>query len=269
MRALLLTLLLTLAGCGGPAPSASEQQRQEPAPIAFDNAALGDRAALLSHGERLTRVLGCRGCHGQELQGKRFYELYASNLTREVPHYDDAQLDRLIRAGQRIDGGELWGMPSEIFQNLADADLRAVTAYLRTLAPAGPPTGTPLPWTAETRRLIANGTIKPAVQMVADWRTRSPPDLGPKHALGRYITMVTCAECHGADLKGGGDTPDLIVASAYARADFERLMTTGVPTGGRTLGLMAEAARGRFAHLTVRERDAIHAYLKARAERAQ
>jgi mono/diheme cytochrome c family protein len=242
----------------------------EPAAITFDGAGAGDQASILRHGERMTRVLGCRGCHTPSLEGQQFYELYASNLTRDVPHYQDAELDRLIRAGVRTDGRDMWGMPSEIFQHLHDADLRPVMAYLRTLTPGGAPTGSRLPWTAQTRRLMANGTIKPAAQMVADRRNVQAPDLGPQHAQGRYIAMVTCAECHGPELKGQeGDTPDLVVASAYSRPEFERLMTTGVPTGGRTLGLMGEVARNRFANLTVRERDAVYAYLKARAERSR
>ena len=95
---------------------------------------------------------------------------------------------------------------------------------------------------------------------------------GPDHALGRYITQVTCAECHGPELKGNQrDTPDLLVAGAYSRQEFEQLMTTGVPAGGRKLKneLMAAVAKERFSRLTRHERDVLYAYLKARAERPQ
>ena len=83
--------------------------------------------------------------------------------------------------------------------------------------------------------------------------------------------MVTCAECHGPELKGQeGDTPDLIVAGGYSREDFERMITTGVPTGNRKLKeLMQDVARNRFSKLTPHERDALYAYLKARAEAPQ
>jgi cytochrome c553 len=266
VRALLATLLLALAACGSEAP-APVQTQARPAALAFDGAEATDPAERLKHGERLTRVLGCGGCHGPELQGQRFYELYASNLTRDVRRYGDAELARLIRAGEAPGGRDLWAMPSEIFQHLGDADLGAVIAHLRSVSPAGPPTGRPLPWTAETRRMMAAGTLKPAARLTAELRGRQPADLGPRHALGRYVAMVTCAECHGPELGGGEGTPDLVVASAYSRAEFERLMTTGVPTGGRTLTLMAEVARGRFVHLTPRERDAVYAYLAARAAR--
>ena len=81
------------------------------------------------------------------------------------------------------------------------------------------------------------------------------------------MTRVTCAECHGPDLKGGEGTPDLLAVGGYGRDEFETLMTTGVALGGRKLGLMAEAALGRFRHMTRHERDVLYAYLKARAER--
>jgi mono/diheme cytochrome c family protein len=109
----------------------------------------------------------------------------------------------------------------------------------------------------------------PAALAVKKTRTRTPVDLRAPHALGRYVTMVTCAECHGPDLNGGGDTPDLVVASAYTRTEFETLMTEGIPIGPRKLGLMAEVAKHRFSRLTKGERDALYGYLKARAERPQ
>ncbi len=159
-------------------------------------------------------------------------------------------------------------MPSEIFQHLSDADLDAIIAYLRTVEPAGEPTGKPLPFEPDAQKLIAEGKIMPAAQTVLKTKAKTPPDLGETHALGRYITMVTCAECHGPELKGQeGDTPDLIVAGGYSREEFERMITTGVPTGNRKLKeLMQDVARNRFSKLTPHERDALYAYLKARAE---
>jgi mono/diheme cytochrome c family protein len=100
---------------------------------------------------------------------------------------------------------------------------------------------------------------------------KGPVELGAQHALGRYIARVTCAECHGPELKGNeGDTPDLTVAGGYTREEFERLVTEGVPSGGRKLKpLMELVAKERFARMTRHERDALHAYLKARAEQPQ
>lgn len=269
MRVLAIGLLL-LAACDRRTGDDAAVEAK-PAQLSFDGAPAKTQAARVAHGERLSWVLGCRGCHGPELQGERFYELYASNLTRDLAKYSDAQLKRLLHEGIHPSGRDLWAMPSEIFQHLSEPDEAALIAHLRTLKPAGPPTGKPLPFEAETRKLIAEGKIKPAAAFVRDTRNIGPADLGPQHALGRYITRVTCAECHGPELKGGGDTPDLIVAGAYSRDEFETLMTQGVLPGGRKLKneLMAAVAKGRFSKMTKHERDALYDYLKARAEQPQ
>ena len=267
MRALAIGLLL-LAACDRNSNENLPAVEETPAAISFEGAGAKTQAARLAHGERLSWVLGCRGCHGAELQGQRFYELYASNLTRDLANYSDTQLKRLLREGVHPSGRDLWAMPSEIFQHLSEPDEAALIAHLRTLEPARPPTGKPLPFEAETKKLIAEGKVKPAAAFVRDTRSIGPADLGPQHALGRYITRVTCAECHGPQLKGGG-TPDLVAAGAYSREEFERLLTQGVPTGGRKLKLMELVAKERFARLTIQERDALYAYLKARAEQPQ
>jgi cytochrome c553 len=264
MRYWMISALL-LAAC---------QQQPEPpkksAEITFDGANITDAAALRAHGERLSWTLGCRGCHGEDLQGHRFYERYASNLTRELPKYSDAEIERVLRTGVPRDGRELWGMPSEIFQHLSAADMRALIAHLRTLTPLGKPTQPPLPWTREGIDAIKAGELKPAAVFVRERKAVAPLDLGARYARGRYITMVTCAECHGPDLNGHGTfTPNLIVAGAYTRAEFETLLTKGVPAGGRKAKnpLMGEVARERFVRLMPHERDELYAYLKARAEK--
>jgi len=263
-----IAILLLVAAC--------QQQPKAPAAatvITFDGAVVGDAAGRMAHGERLTHVLGCTGCHNKGLVGDRFYELYASNLTRDVPKYTDAQFDRLLRHGERADGKDLRAMPSEVFQHLTDPDFADLLAYLRTLRPQGIPTQPALPYSAETKKLIAAGELKPAAEWVRLLKDKTPIDLGPRYALGRYISMVTCAECHGEQLNGdphGGPRapPNLIVAGGYSRAEFERLMTQGIPIGNRKIReMMSGVAKTRFAYMTPHERDALYAYLKARAEK--
>ena len=270
MRLGAFALLAAVAAC--------QQQPKAPASatvIAFDGAVVSNAAAKVAHGERLTHVLGCTGCHNKGLVGDRFYELYASNLTRDVQKYTDVQFDRLLRHGERPDGKDLRAMPSEIFQHLTDPDFADLLAYLRTLKPQGIPTQPALPYTKETKELIAAGELKPAAEWVRLLKDKTPVDLGPRYALGRYIAMVTCAECHGEQLNGEphggpGAPPNLIVAGGYSRAEFERLMTEGIPTGNRKIrDMMSGVAKTRFAYMTPHERDQLHAYLKARAEKAQ
>jgi mono/diheme cytochrome c family protein len=261
MRGWGAALLAMLAACDQQQPSPG------PPPIAFDGALAQAVSARVAHGKRIADVLGCTGCHGANLQGKRFYELYASNLTRDLRDYSDADIERVLREGVAKNGRELWGMPSEIFQHLSKPDTAALIVYIRTLRPAGGSTQPRLPWEPETAKMIAGGKLKPATEFVREAQSQGPADLGPEHALGRYISRVTCAECHGPELRGNpGDTPDLIVAGGYTRDQFEMLMTTGVPVGGRKLRLMDEVSRDRFAPMTRHERDALYAYLRARAE---
>jgi mono/diheme cytochrome c family protein len=262
-------ILLLAAAC---------QQQSKPPGITFDGAEVTDAAAVRAHGERLTHVLGCTGCHGARLEGDLFTKgrpewgpLYASNLTVEVPEYTDAQLDGIIRRAVHPERNTVWGMPSHVFHNLSDPDLKALIAYLRSLKPIGKKTPPPQ-FSAQDRKDIAAGIYKPGVQMVKDSERAQPVDLGRQHALGRYIASVTCEECHGSNLAGDPitKTPNLIVAGGYSRPDFERLITTGVPTGNRKLNpMMAGVAKYRFSQLTSHERDALYAYLKARAEKAE
>jgi cytochrome c553 len=253
--------------------------QQQPKPLAFDGALTGDKAALVRHGERLIHVLGCTGCHGAHLEGTFFTKdepqygpIYASNLSVEVPEYTDAQLDGIIRHGTHPERKTVWAMPSEIFHNLSDPDFKALVAYLRTLKPQG--TKLPPPqFSAQDKKDIASGNYKPAVLMVKDFAKKQPVDLGPRYSLGRYIASTTCEECHNSDLTGKGgapNPPNLIVVGGYTRDQFETLMTKGIPVGGRKLNpMMSGVAVTRFSHLTPHERDALYAYLRARAEQPQ
>ena len=271
MRYLSIAVLLLAGAC-----QQQSKPLQKPRETTFDGAQVTNAAAGIAHGERISWTLGCRGCHREKLEGGTFYERYASNLTRDLPKYSDAEIERVLRTGVPRDGRELWGMPSEIFQHLSAADLRALIAYLRSTSPGGKPTQPPKPWEADAKEMIAKGDLKTAKDTVSQDRLIGPVELGPRYALGRYITRVTCAECHGPKLEGApggkpGEPPNLVVAGGYTRAEFETLMTKGVPSGGRKLKnpLMGEVARERFTHFTPDERDAVCAYLKARAEKAQ
>jgi cytochrome c553 len=275
MRAVVAILCLATVAC---------QQQPKPtpgsAPVTFDGAGAAARPAILAHGERLTHVLGCTGCHGVHLEGTfltkdepQYGPIYASNLTVEVPEYTDAQLDGIIRHGTHPERKTVWAMPSQIFQHLRDPDFTALIAYLRTLKPQGQKLPPPQ-FSVQDKKDIAAGRYKPAAQMVRESIGVLPVDLGPSHALGRYITEVTCAECHGPKLEGDpqapmGRIPNLIVAGGYSRAEFERLMTQGIARGNRKINpVMAGVARTRFSHFTPHERDALYGYLKARAARS-
>lgn len=266
--ALTLTMVLALTACG---------RAQQPAPPAIRFAQVAGQSQL-QHGERLTFVLGCNGCHGRNLQGQPWDEepdlavSYSSNLTRALPGYSDALLDRAVRQGVRADGTPLWGMPSEIFTELNPEDLAAVIAFLRTIPPAGE-VHPRIVFGPRGRREVAAGTYPSAPQLVRTLRGQGPVRFDANHDRARYMIRATCGECHGVTLAGRRTPeeprgpPDLSVAGAYTRADFHRLLRTGVAMGNRQVGLMSQVARNRFSHLTDAEVDAIYDYLSARARR--
>jgi cytochrome c553 len=279
MRGWSIALLLAAAACSKVPEKPSAAKAPE---ISFDGAQVTNASAMVAHGDRLTKVLGCTGCHRPTLTGQNIFDeepqygvMYAPNLTQFVPHHSDAQVEAILRRGIEPTRKDLWGMPSSVFQNLSPSDMASLIAYLRSLPPTGDPSPPPRLSALAKKQFIDTGQVKPEAQFVAEARLKPSVDLGARYALGRYITSVTCAECHGSDLTGtkdvepGLNSPNLIVVGAYTRADFERLMTTGVPVGGRKLRLMYEVAKHRFTRMTPHERDALYAYLKARADQPQ
>ena len=278
-RWLLAPLLVATASCD----SREAEPSPAPAPLQFEAVASGAPhapAAGIARGERLGRVLGCTGCHDDDLTGHEWFGdpnmavLYTSNLTRAVPAYrDDVALERALRSGVRHDGSDLWGMPSELFRHLSEPDMAALIAWLRSLRPAGQDHPR-MVLGPEGRRQVAAGEIKSTPQYVREDGARWPPRVDARHDWARYMVRATCAECHGLDLKGApeprpGAPPDLAIVGAYDREQFRHLMRTGEPPSRRPLRLMSDVSRGRFAFLTDREIDAIHAYLAERAARPQ
>lgn len=229
-------------------------------------------ATSIARGARLVRILGCaQGCHGKTgIEGQLFSDdeygrLFAPDLTQAAARMSDAELERVLRHGLRQDGTSVWAMPSDMFQHLDDGDLSAVIAWIRAQPPSQGPTGTMIP-SMLTRWEIAAGEFTPyAPELPQVHEHAARPDGSEPRALGRYLALTVCTECHGQDLKGHpGDTPDLAVVAAYPLEAFTTLMRAGVPIGGRDLKLMAEVALSRFVHFTDDEIAALHAYLSAK-----
>ncbi|HEX8643231.1 MAG TPA: hypothetical protein VF702_04880 [Allosphingosinicella sp.] len=274
---LAIAAALLFVGCGERAERNDNAAAAAPPPLQFAQGS----ADPLRHGERIARILGCRGCHEDDMTGSAWIEdpneaiLWTSNLRRAVPGYSDAALERAIRSGVRADGSPLWAMPSEYFTDLSAPDMAALIRYLR----AQPPTGDVHPrpvFGPAGRRDIASGEWKSALEEVRLGRGRGPAAAPGNHDWARYMIRATCSECHGLDLRGRQEAegprapPDLVVVVAgYSRGQFRHLMRTGEPPGGRDLGLMARVSRGRFAFLTQPEVDAIYDYLAARAAAAR
>jgi mono/diheme cytochrome c family protein len=242
----------------------------------FEGAGATGAAAKIAHGRRLADILDCTGCHGPNLQGTdmnasnpKMGPKYAPNITLLLGKYSDPQLDRLIRKGVPRDGREFWLMPVESYQFLSDADFAALVAFLRTVKPGGHPRPA-FRKDAGLEKEIAEGVIGDAQAQIRKYRDRPPVDLGEKHAWGRYLVQTTCTTCHNNALQGWKNfTPDLDIAGTYTPADLEILLTTGKGKAKPDLGMMSDMGRRVFSKLTPRERAAVIAYVKARADRPQ
>ena len=273
LRAFTVLLSLLALGFVGVYTASELRLRRYQAPEAFTTPIPSDSASL-ARGRHVTRTRGCFGCHGQSLEGQVFEEEWpwvkravAPNLAQHARAHDDQTLADAIRSGVGHDGRALWSMPSYNFKHLPDEDLASVIAFLRSAEVVEQPLPKPsLGWRA--RWWIATAEEG----HMADWASAVPPKLlgeGDDERLvrGEQLAMTTCNECHGLDLRGAWQEvdiapPDLAIVGAYPREDFETLMRTGLPIGGRDLGLMTMVARDRFAHLTDQEVDDLYAFLQ-------
>ena len=262
MRALLPVVVFLAAACAQQTDAQHEPEKLRFAQLSPD---------IVEHGKRLAHVLGCAGCHGADFAGQDWSDpelgvLWTANLTQSAETHNDDELLAMITTGRRPDRA-LMDMPSHLFTQVHDDDLRAVLAYLRTRPVAGEvhPAPTIGPKLAEQ---IKAGEYLYSDGKIAKEGMGWPRELGAKFAIGRHIVRATCAECHTTSLRGedppSPDEPrsaDLRIVAAYDPVDFAKLMRTGKAAGDRELGLMSEVARGRFAHLTDEEVEAVRSYL--------
>lgn len=224
-----------------------------------------------TEGARLAAILGCRGCHGDDLAGDAqcFEEpgrtrIVCPNVTRALARYDDRELVTLLRYGRKRNGALVDFMPWDMYHHLSDRDLGHLLAYLRSIPVV--PDELPRSWYSWRVRWEMLDGRYPALNDLADY------DLAPlagAAARGRYIAQIACPECHAPDLRGypGDNAPDLVVARAYPAEAFARLMRDGITLAGTesATGMMTAMARTRFRHLRPDEVADLKAYLEQRA----
>ncbi len=228
----------------------------------------------IARGDHLVRTRGCRGCHGQQLQGQVMWGYaVAPNLAAYTRRESVATFEGALRHGIGYDGRALHDMPAYNFVRLRDEDVAEIYAYLRTVpvVDAKLPRAN-VPW--RTRWGIArgeDGAIPRYLDKVPALQRTNDPD--SSIARGEYLAMTTCNECHGfglrADSPFGEETaPDLAIVSGYSFQAFQTLMQTGKPIGGRELPMMSGVARGRFAYFTDQEVIDVYAFLRDLGARA-
>lgn len=266
IRHLVGGMLVTLAAACGEGRLESEPSRA--AGLTFDGADATTDDGLLQHGERLSTVLGCTGCHQEDFSGGPFNEGWiAPNLSLAIAEYDTDALDRAIRQGIAVDDRKIRMMPSEMYQWLSDADFQALEMYVRALEPVGNVQPAFAPFPADIAQWAADGYTN-AHDLGVSWaQSQGPLSMGAEHARGRYLAITLCTECHNNRLQGyPGFTPDLSVIRGYGDTALERLLHEGKGNARDELGLMSLVSPARFPHLTDREYDDLTAYLRARAQ---
>ena len=268
-RAVVLCLILSLLACDGPKLISTKTTDED---VLVESPRF-ERVSIdpVEHGQRLSAVLGCLGCHTPDYTGEDWSDpelgvLWTANLTHSAAEFTHHELAVMITEGRRPDRS-LLDMPSYLFSQLHPDDLSALISYFKSL----PITGVKHPDPTIGPQLKADmesGKFKDSAQTVKAMEQLAPPDLGEEHEQARFMLRATCAECHGMDLAGSSEglmdappRPGLTMVAAYSEQDFFTLMRTGKALGDRDLKLMSGVARWRYSKLTDTEIKAIYAYL--------
>lgn len=228
-----------------------------------------------------------REAHDTEklLAGGRVFDLgpagmvFTRNITPDeatgIGAWSDDQIKVAIKTGIDNKGKLLFPvMPYHVYNGMADEDLNAVIAYLRSVNAVSN--------TVPERTVSTEGMPSPPFQsgIVA-------PDASDPAARGAYLvnSVMGCTDCHtpvdpatGAPLMdkylagrqpyegpwgivyGGNITPDKETGiGAWSNDEIKRAILTGVAKDGRRLILMPWYA---YSTLTAEDADAVVAYLK-------
>jgi mono/diheme cytochrome c family protein len=179
--------------------------------------------ATVARGEFIYKyAAACWGCHSpnrridelpsggyvEDLRefGPGFGLFYVKNITPDVETgigaWTDGELVRAVREGIGRDGRTFFIMPSRVFNKMADDDVLALVAYLKSL----PPGRNPLPpheYSFFVKALYAFGLIKPEPHVTE--AVKAPPR-GVTPEWGKYLAnhVATCSDCHTSFDQGTG-----------------------------------------------------------------
>ena len=242
----LLVIVLLVAGAmyvvGG-----SNVERTYNVPTLASLDVRGD-SAQLARGAHLVNIYGCNDCHGEQLAGIVMedappFRIVSSNLTSGAggigTRYTIEDWDRAIRHGVKPSGRSVLIMPSAAFHRIADPDMEALIAYLRTI----PPVDNELPPTTfkPMGRVLAAGPLKG----IDDFEVRMEParadrpEPGPTAEYGEYLAGL-CGYCHGDDMGGMLEppgppgmipAPSLVATGGWTFDEFEHALRTGERPG--------------------------------------
>jgi mono/diheme cytochrome c family protein len=255
-------------------------------PVLFLGVLLLDGAAARSQdfaarGQYIFALAGGCACHTEPKAtlnaGARafpipFGTVYSTNITQDketgLGNWTDQQIIEAITKGIRRDGSRILPvMPYEKYSGMAQADLNALVAYLRTLKPIRKPTPPLKTWAPFARSL---GT---PIYLQAFGRFSNSPPEAPQSGRkrGRYLVdhVSLCGDCHTPRNSLGVPNQSLYLAGAsekigplgqavanitsdratgigdWKREDVAELLKSGTkPDLDNVQGLMAEVIQG-------------------------
>ena len=256
--------------------------------------------ALVAKGQYIFALAGGCACHtvpkGTEHAGGRafpipFGTVYSTNITQDqetgLGAWSDQQIHDAMVKGMRADGSRILPvMPYEAYAGMAQKDLEALIAYMRTLKPVKKATPQMKSWAPFTRSLGVPLWLK-----VFGSSSNSPAQ-APKSGIerGRYLLehVSLCGDCHtprnsigvanrSLYLAGAGEkigplgqavpniTPDKETGiGEWKREDIAELLLSGTkPDLDNVQGLMAEVVEHGYKDMSKQDALAIADYLKS------
>ena len=255
---------------------------------------------LVVRGKYVFGAAGGCGCHtepkGTLNAGGRKYDgpfgtVYSTNITPDrqtgIGAWTDEQIIAAIRLGRRPNGERLIPVhPYTVFNGMAEEDLRALVAYLRSAPPINRPN--------QPKKIsvpLFESVFLPA-WLAAFAPKENPPLVAPTSGLarGEYLVRAVghCGECHtprgvtqatdnsrflaGTPKGPDGDpvpntTPDKDTGLKWTEEEIAEFLGSGnKPDGDVAGGLMGEVIQGTSAgykDLSKADRLAIARYLKS------
>ncbi len=255
----------------------------------------------VAHGKYVFGAAGGCGCHTEKDRpvnsGGRRYDgpfgtVFSTNITPDtksgIGGWTDTQIIEAIRSGRRPNGERLIPVhPYTVFNGMAEADLKAMVAYLRSLPAVNRPN--------QPKKITVPlfETVFLPAWLAAFSPRETPPATAPASgvARGEYLVRAIshCGECHtprtvtqAVDntrfLAGNPRGPENSVVSnitpdkttgigGWSEEDLAEYLATGnKPDGDVSSGLMEEVIHGTTAgykDMTKADRLAIARYLKS------
>jgi mono/diheme cytochrome c family protein len=252
--------------------------------------------AQVERGRYLTAAADCTACHtnpkdGRPFAGGRtletpFGSMLAPNITPDqdtgIGRWTDAQFVDAIRRGRRPDGSRLYpAMPYPYYVRMSEADVLAIRAFLKTMAPvrnAVEPDQLPFPFNIRAAMRLWDELFFDDHSFARD------PAKSEAWNRGSYLVNGAghCAACHTPKNFMGADEPSEFLHGYSLQGWFAHDLTGDAQRGldkwstqdlvdylrnghnryAAASGMMAEEVENSSSRMTSSDLQAIAAYLK-------